>query len=59
MMIARIVVGSGRGRTVVDVPADRDVRRDLSGRIKRALFPSNGGYQKAKRRGERALLASA
>lgn len=58
MMIARIVVGSGSRRTVVTVPTDRDVRRDLAGRIKRALFPTNAGYHRAKRRGDRALASA-
>jgi len=58
MMIARIVVGSGSSRTVVSTSRDRDERRSLGAAIKRHLFPSDGAYHKAKRRGQRALAGA-
>ena len=55
MMIARVVVGAGSSRRVFALDPARDARRSAASDIKRFLFPSDGSYHKAKRRGDRAL----
>jgi hypothetical protein len=55
----KIVVNSGSARKCFDVLPSRDARRDVARTLKSFLFPSNGSFHKAKRRGERALAMSA
>lgn len=55
MMIARVVLGSGAARRVAQLKPGRLDRIEASKQLKRFLFPDNGSYHKAKRRGERAL----
>lgn len=54
-MIAQIIVGTGNKRTVIDVPVERDIRRELSNKIKGFLFGDNRDYKQAHARGASAL----
>lgn len=54
----RIVVLSGRARLTFELPGDRYHRKAYAADLKRFLFPTNGGYFKAKRRGARALAGA-
>jgi len=52
-----VTVNSGTRRVSV-LAATRDEKRDVGRFLKRTLFPSNGAYFKAKRRGDRALAGA-
>lgn len=63
-MIARIVTGSGRTRSVFDLPCSNDRKRHVADRIAVGnkikslfLFPNGKGFAAAKARGAAAVSA--
>lgn len=56
---ALIVCGSVRGASGTMAGALRQTRYDAIRLINERLFPTNGAFHKAKRRGERALKVAA
>ena len=54
-MIARVIVGAGDSRRVADLLPCKAARIEAGAQIKRFLFPDDGSFHKAKRRGDKAL----
>lgn len=54
-----VVVNRGNSRKTLTIGSGRSDRIGAATDIKRFLFPTNGAYHKAKRRGERALQVPA
>lgn len=54
-MITKIVVGSGAQRTVIGLPRDSAVRKDLARRLTGWLFPNEQRWAAAHQRGSKAL----
>ncbi len=54
-MIARVIVGAGDSRRVADLLPCKAARIEAGAQIKRFLFPNDGSFHKAKRRGDKAV----
>lgn len=55
MLISRVILGAGNSRRVAELSPRKFDRIEAAKQLKRFLFPDNGSFHKAKRRGERAL----
>lgn len=54
-MVSRVVVGAGDSRRVADLLPCKVARIEAGSQIKRFLFPDDGSFHKAKRRGDKAM----
>lgn len=54
-MVSRVIVGAGDSRRVADLLPYKAARIEAGAQIKRFLFPDDGSFHKAKRRGDKAM----
>lgn len=54
-MVSRVIVGAGDSRRVAELLPCKAARIEAGARIKRFLFPDDGSFHKANRRGDKAV----